>query len=80
MLLGAILAVIAAGVAAAAVLVLHSPSNVSHPSVEFTAPSTPTVQAPPPANTSGLPHFLAPSAAGGRVYQSRGRTVAAFGS
>lgn len=37
-------------------------------------------QAPPPANTSGLPHFLAPSAAGGRVYQSRGRTVAAFGS
>ena len=38
LVLGAILAVIAAGVAAAAVLVLHSPGNVSHPSVEFTAP------------------------------------------
>src|SRR5579872_2579654 len=30
------------------VLVLHKPGNVSHPSVEFTAPPTTATQAPPP--------------------------------
>ncbi len=47
-LLAAGLTVVVAGVAIAAVLILHSPSNVSHPSVEFTAPSTTAAQTPPP--------------------------------
>jgi outer membrane protein assembly factor BamB len=34
--------------AAAAVIILHSPGNVSHPGVEFTAPSSATATAPPP--------------------------------
>jgi polyvinyl alcohol dehydrogenase (cytochrome) len=36
-------------------------------------------QSPTGAGATGLPHFLAPSAAGGRVFQSLGRTIAAFG-
>jgi outer membrane protein assembly factor BamB len=44
------------------------------------ATGQPIFQAPPPATTSGLPHFLSPSASGGRVFQSRGRSIAAFSS
>jgi outer membrane protein assembly factor BamB len=34
----------------------------------------------PGASSGNLPHFLAPSAAGGRIFQSRGRSIAAFGA
>jgi len=48
LLLAAVLAVIVAGVAVGAVLLLHKPGNVSHPSVEFTAPKTTAAATPPP--------------------------------
>jgi outer membrane protein assembly factor BamB len=46
--LGAVVALLVAGAAVAAVLVLRKPGNVSHPAVEFTAPSRTQAQAPPP--------------------------------
>jgi outer membrane protein assembly factor BamB len=42
----AVLLLLAGG--AAAFLVLHTPGNVSHPNLSFTAPTTTTAQAPPP--------------------------------
>ena len=45
----AVLVLVVAGVAVAAVLVLHKPGNVSHPSVEFTAPPTTATTTPPPS-------------------------------
>jgi outer membrane protein assembly factor BamB len=59
--LGAVVALIIAGAATAAVLALHSPGNVSHPSVEFTAPTPTTAQAPAPAparRKRAVNHFL----------------------
>jgi outer membrane protein assembly factor BamB len=48
-LLAAVATVIVAGVAVAVVLLVHSPKNVSHPGVEFTAPPTTAATTPPPA-------------------------------
>jgi outer membrane protein assembly factor BamB len=44
---GVVFVLLAAGSAVAA-LILHSPHNVSHPNVEFTAPTTTQAQAPEP--------------------------------
>jgi streptogramin lyase len=39
-----------------------------------------TIFQAPSGGSGGLPHFLAPAAAGGRVFHSRGRSIVAFGS
>lgn len=54
----AVVLVIAAGVA---VYVLsHAPGNVSHPNLQFTAPTTTTAPAPPPKRKAVVDNFLWP--------------------
>jgi outer membrane protein assembly factor BamB len=55
--LAVVVVVLACGVAAAVVL-LHSPHNVSHPQVEFTAPKPTTT--PPPRKPVAVDNFLWP--------------------
>ncbi|MHB8659018.1 MAG: outer membrane protein assembly factor BamB family protein [Solirubrobacteraceae bacterium] len=53
----AVAVVVILGAAAAAALLLHSPGNVSHPSLSFTRPSTTTTAAPPKRRAVAVDNF-----------------------
>ncbi|HUO71995.1 MAG TPA: PQQ-binding-like beta-propeller repeat protein [Solirubrobacteraceae bacterium] len=54
----AIMLLLAGG--AAAFLILHTPGNVSHPNLSFTAPTTTTASTPPPTKKAAVSTFIWP--------------------
>src|SRR5579875_750088 len=72
-------ALVLAAAAVAAVVVIHSPHNVSHPSVEFTAPPTTSTATTPAKPAADAPPFLWPrygyDAARTRDFTAAGRSL-----